>query len=206
MYEPILHWITHYGYLAIFLLLMLGIAGLPVPDETLLTFSGYLIFKGRLHPALAALAAFLGSACGISFSYFLGRTFGIYLIHRFGRFLHLTDERMNKAHEWFERAGRWSLTFGYFIPGVRHLTAYIAGASSLELPVFALFAYSGALLWSSTFLSLGYFIGDGWSRASEQAQHYTLAACAVVGVAAIIYWIGRKAAEKWRGRNVGEPK
>ena len=119
---------------------MLGIVGLPVPDETLLTFSGYLIFSGHLRPGPALAAALAGSMCGISISYLLGRTFGAALLHRYGRYVHLTEERIAKAHEWFERAGRWGLTFGYFIPGVRHFTAYAAGMSELEPHVFAVFA------------------------------------------------------------------
>jgi membrane protein DedA with SNARE-associated domain len=186
--ETVLRWITQYGYAAICFLLMLGIAGLPFPDETLLTFCGYLIFKGRLHPALTELAAFCGSAWGISVSYWLGRTFGLYLIHRFGRYLHITDERMSKAHQWFERAGEWSLTFGYYIPGVRHLTALVAGAAELRFAKFALFAYTGALLWSSTFLALGYFVGEGWNDVSQQAHKYILIGCAALAGAGIIYW------------------
>ena len=61
-------WISRYGDPAIFLLLMLGIFGLPVPDETLLTFAGYLCFKGKLGLGTTYLAAFLGSVCGISIS------------------------------------------------------------------------------------------------------------------------------------------
>ena len=57
-------WVSHYGYAALFGLLMVGIVGLPVPDETLLTFSGYLISKGKFHPALAFAAGFGGSGCG----------------------------------------------------------------------------------------------------------------------------------------------
>ena len=190
--DTVSQWITQYGYAAICLLLMMGIAGLPVPDEWLLTFSGYLIFKGRLHPALTLLAAFCGSACGISLSYWLGRTFGLYVIHRFGRYLHITDERMSKAHQWFERAGEWSLTFGYFIPGVRHLTALVAGAAELRMTKFALFAYSGALIWSCTFLALGYFVGEGWTDASAQAHKYILIACAALAAAGLIWWTARK--------------
>ena len=190
--DAVLQWITQYGYVAIFLLLMLGIAGLPVPDEWLLTFSGYLIFKGRLHPAITLAAAFCGSACGITFSYWLGRTFGLYLIHRFGRYLHITDEKMSKAHQWFERAGEWSLTFGYYIPGVRHLTALVAGAAELRPAKFALFAYSGALIWSCTFLSLGYFVGEGWTHASEEAHKYIVIASAALAAAGLISWVAWK--------------
>ena len=58
--------------------------------------------------------------------------------------------------------GRWSLVCGYYIAGVRHVTAMVAGASGLEYPIFAVFAYCGATTWVLTFLSLGYFLGDRW--------------------------------------------
>ena len=101
--------------------------------------------QGHLSLPLAFAAALAGSICGITISYWLGRTFGLALIHRYGRYLRITEEHVNKAHAWFERVGHWGLTFGYFVPGVRHLTAYAAGMSDLEPHQFALFAYSGAV-------------------------------------------------------------
>jgi membrane protein DedA with SNARE-associated domain len=190
MEQQVLAWITQYGYVAIFSLLVLGIVGLPVPDETLLTFTGYLVFAGRLSLPLAFLSAFAGSACGITLSYTLGRTFGLPLIHRYGRYLRITEAHVEKAHVWFRRAGHWSLTFGYFIPGVRHFTAYAAGMSDLEYPVFALFAYSGAALWATAFLSLGYLLGEQWKAVQANIDHY-LAGCAtavVVLAAAYLAW------------------
>ena len=77
MEQQVLAWIAQYGYLAIFSLLVLGIVGLPVPDETLLTFTGYLVFQGHLSLPMAFLSGFAGSACGITLSYVLGRTFGL---------------------------------------------------------------------------------------------------------------------------------
>src|SRR5215467_2554880 len=105
MEQQVLAWITQYGYVAIFSLLVLGIVGLPVPDETLLTFTGYLVFKGHLSLPLAFAAALGGSSCGISISYWLGRTFGLKLIHRYGRYLRIREDHLAKAHAWFERAG-----------------------------------------------------------------------------------------------------
>src|ERR1041384_5324155 len=113
MEQQVLAWITQYGYVAIFSLLVLGIVGLPVPDETLLTFTGYLVFKGKLSLPLAFVSALAGSASGITISYILGRTFGLKLIHRYGRYLRIREEHFAKAHSWFERVGHWSLTFGY---------------------------------------------------------------------------------------------
>src|SRR5439155_3308224 len=101
--ETVYQLIAQYGHLAIFCLLVLGIVGLPVPDETLLTFTGYLVFRGQLKLVPAFLAALLGSGCGITLRYVLGRTFGARLLHRYGRYIHLTEERIAYAHNWFER-------------------------------------------------------------------------------------------------------
>jgi membrane protein DedA with SNARE-associated domain len=182
MEHQVLNWITQYGYFAIFLLLVCGIVGLPVPDETLLTFSGFLVYKGNFSLPLAFGAALAGSLCGISISYTLGRTFGMKLIHRYGRYMHITQEQVEKAHAWFGRVGHWGLTFGYFVPGFRHLTAFAAGMSALEPPQFALFAYTGGVLWVSTFVALGYFVGDRWQAVEKNIEGYFK----IVGIALLI--------------------
>ena len=189
--ETMLGWVTQYGAVSLFFLMMLGIVGLPIPDETLLVFSGYLIFRGTLNPLLTFSMALLGSITGITVSYFLGRIYGLKLVHKYGRYFHFTEERFRKVHNWFERAGRWSLFFGYYIAGVRHFTAMVAGASELEYPVFAGFAYCGAFTWVLTFLSLGYFMGERWQRASEQAHRYLLVTCMVLGAILGIYLLTR---------------
>jgi membrane protein DedA with SNARE-associated domain len=189
--ETMLGWVTHYGSISLFFLMMLGIVGLPIPDETLLLFSGYLIYTHTLNPVFTFSMAFLGSATGITVSYFLGRIYGLKLIHKYGRYFHFTEERFWKIHNWFERAGRWSLFFGYYIAGVRHLTAMVAGASALEYPIFAGFAYTGAFTWVLTFLSLGYFVGNRWQGASERIHHYILVGSIVLGAILGMYLLTR---------------
>jgi len=186
MPDFLVHWITTYGYAGIFFLLMWGIIGIPVPDETLLTLTGYLVYKGDLHilPGLAAIV--FGSVCGISLSYGLGRTGGFMLVKKYGHYLHLSADKLEKAHDFLVRRGKWALMFGYFIPGVRHLTALVAGTTRLTYPLFALFAYSGALVWCATFFTTGYFLGKEWTRASAKIHHgilvgFSAAACGFLG-------------------------
>ena len=155
-------WIVSYGYLAVFLLLVMGIVGLPIPDETLLALVGFLVQQGSLHPIPAFATAFAGSICGISISYTIGRIGGVYVLHRYGPRLHLSEALLARVHNWFGRVGKWSLIAGYFIPGIRHAVALVAGASELKIRDFCIFAYTGALLWVTSFLSLGYFFGKEW--------------------------------------------
>jgi|SRR5579863_13385 len=196
--------VLQYGPLGIFCLLMLGIVGLPVPDETLLTLSGYLIFKGKLHFLPTAAAAFAGSICGITISYTIGRTGGLYLIHKYGPYVHLTKERLDRAHAWFERMGRWALFFGYFMPGIRHVTAISAGASELEPHFFALSAYSGGALWVVSFVSLGYFLGDQWRRITEEVHTVLLWATVAVAAAGLVYWWLRRTKNARKASEIGK--
>jgi membrane protein DedA with SNARE-associated domain len=172
--DAVFQWVSNYGYGAIFFLLMLGVVGLPVPDETLLVFCGYLISRGKMHPVAAWLSALAGSWCGITLSYTIGRTLGLGVVHRYGKFLHVTEERLDRVHQWFDRIGHWALLAGYYLAGVRHFTAIVAGTSRLSFLVFMAYAWSGGLLWVSTFLTLGYFLGDNWRQIAEAIHQYVL--------------------------------
>jgi membrane protein DedA with SNARE-associated domain len=186
-------WIAQYGYLGIFSLLVLGVVGLPVPDETLLTLAGYLVYRGQLLLIPTVVAALFGSLCGITLSYTLGRATGYLLIEKYGARLHIKMERVERIHDWFRRVGGFTLTLGYFVPGVRHLTAYVAGASELEYRTFALFAYPGGLLWCSTFITLGYFLGDRWNRIAGKVHEEALIAAGVLAVCGLGYgWWRRR--------------
>jgi membrane protein DedA with SNARE-associated domain len=187
--EAVLGWVEHYGYVGIFGLLMLGIVGAPIPDETLMVFTGYLIFKHELEPLPAFAAGFLGSICGITVSYALGRMLGPYLVTRLGRFLHVKPEDLDRVRAWYEGKGKYGLVISYFIPGIRHLAAYVAGSSRLPLPVFAAFAYLGGLLWSGSFISIGYVLGDEWQQMSVSLHRYLVIGAGIVTVVMAIGFI-----------------
>lgn len=157
--ENLTAWLLQYGGLALFFLLAIGIIALPVPEETLMVFTGILMQNGSLPLTSTIIAAFLGSVCGITTSYFLGRSLGLYFIHKYGKYLGLRETQLASVHSWFERWGKWTLLIGYFIPGIRHFTGFTAGTTYLSYKQFAIFAYTGAFFWVATFLSVGYFFG-----------------------------------------------
>lgn len=180
-------WFAHYGYLGLFFGLMLEIIALPIPGETMLTFTGYLIYKGQMSLVPALFCSMAGSICGITISYSLGRILGYRVLHKYGPRVRLTEDRLATAHSWFERIGKWALTLGYFLPGVRHLVGLVAGASELESHKFAAFAYPGSLLWTASFIALGYYLGDGWKRAAGAMHHRLLLGSLLVGGIVAVY-------------------
>lgn len=180
MEATLLRWIAHYGYASIFALLMFGIVGLPVPDETLLALSGYLVHRGDLGFLPTVLAALGGSVCGITLSYALGRRFGRAVVLKYGHWLHLSEEILDRALGWFSHRGKYALTLGYFFPGVRHAVALAAGSSKLPVRTFAVFAYAGALAWCTAFVSLGYFLGEAWPSVLHALRQPV----------AVVVWVG----------------
>lgn len=188
MENTVLQWVSTYGYFAIFGLLVLGIVGLPVPDEFLLTGCGFLIYQGHLRPIPAFLSAAAGSMSGITVSYLIGKTVGWKFLHsRFGKFLHISDERIRLVHDWFDRIGHWALMIGYFVPGVRHFTAIVAGTSKLEYRSFALFAYCGALAWVSTFLFIGNHFGNRWEEILHLVDRHLKVWSLAGGIVILVY-------------------
>ena len=114
--HAVIQWIMEYRYCGIFFLLILGIIGLPVPDEWLLVIAWYLAFKNILGLAPTLCIAAAGSVCGLTASYGLGRTSCNLLIRKYGRWLHIDDGKVLRAQRWFLRLGRWVFIIGPFIP------------------------------------------------------------------------------------------
>jgi membrane protein DedA with SNARE-associated domain len=195
--DGVFAWVAAHGYWALYLLLALGVVGLPIPDETLLVFTGYLIGRGTLHPVGAFAAAVAGAWTGISGSYLLGRTLGVGAVHRYGKYVHLTETRLAKVHMWFDRIGHWMLFVGYYIAGLRHFTAVVAGMSRVAYPTFIAYAWSGGALWVGSFLTLGYFLGENWLQVAELVHRYVgLASIAIMALAAVWFAVWYALKEK----------
>ncbi|MBG9770269.1 DedA family protein [Bacillus spizizenii] len=157
--EQIEEFITSYGYIAIFLMLVLGIVGLPIPDEVMMTIVGFFTHTGVLNYPLAIIVSFLGALSGMMISYLIGRKAGRPFIDKFGKWIGLKEKRMLKVENWLKKYGPYSLIFGYFIPGIRHVTCYFSGIGKMELKTYTLFAAIGAFIWCFIFITIGRMVG-----------------------------------------------
>jgi len=181
-------WLARFGPLGLFALQMLGIFGLPIPDETIMVLAGTMIRQGRLPLPATATAAVAGAIAGITLSFTLGRLGGRALLSpsRLPRFVHRSA--VDRAERWFRGAGKWLLVVGYFIPGVRHVTAIVAGASGLSARAFGLLASIGAVLWVGCFLTIGYTLADQWHVILADLHRYN-AILVLFGTAAAVGYL-----------------
>jgi membrane protein DedA with SNARE-associated domain len=171
---------------------MLGIVGPLIPDETILVLSGIAVHRGELQLGPTIAVAFAGSLCGITLSYTLGRTGAIYVLERFRPLNRWVGRHLPQVERWFERYGKWTLFFGYFIAGVRHFTALTAGMGKLHVRTFMLYAYSGGLVWVICFVSIGYYLGAEWESLARRFNRGALIAAGIIVAIAVAGWLLRR--------------
>lgn len=189
--EHIDYFLANYGYFAIFALLMLGIVGPLIPDDTILVLSGIAIHRGQLNLAATLAVAYAGSLCGISLSYALGRTGAVLVLRRISLVDKWISKYLPQVEQWFERYGKWTLFFGYFIAGIRHFTALAAGMSNVRPRTFALYAFPGGLVWVASFISIGYFLGAEWEELRHRFERGGLIAAAILAAIGLAGWFLR---------------
>ena len=196
MEQQIWELLIQYGYWGILIALVGGIVGLPIPDEFLLTFVGYSVSKGTMSGVLAFLSGLTGAILGITLSYILGLKLSLPILNKYGPKIHIKENLIKKTHVLFERYGPFLLVIGYYIPGVRHLTAYFAGMSNLTFWKFCLYAYSGAFIWVSTFIGLGWKLSDKWNFVQYSLHHYGIRILTILAVVIFIVWLCLKKKKK----------
>ncbi|PDZ04076.1 alkaline phosphatase [Bacillus cereus] len=149
-----------YGYYVVLVGLLLEYIALPFPGEPTLAYAGFLSHKGDLSLPILILLSFIGTSAGMTFQYFLGNKLGMPFIQKYGKYVFLTQKKINLTKMWFDKYGYFLIFIAFFIPGVRHFTGYFAGIINLPFRRFAMTIYSGALFWVSFFLMGGYWLGE----------------------------------------------
>lgn len=187
------HYVTdiiyHYRYVGLFVLLSLGMVGIPVPDEFLMTFSGFLTSLGRMNFGKTLMLAALGSFLGMNLSYWIGRRLGIPFLHKIAPYLHLNKKKIARAEHWFQRFGDRLIVIGYFFPGFRHFTAYFSGMSEINYGRYAILAGTGAFLWTLTFITLGRILGVHWHKITLVLHRYLVRGGIVLAIIVFLIYL-----------------
>lgn len=195
--DTFISYIDQYGYIVLFIYLALDLIALPLPGQSLMTYAGFLVYKGHLGLGTSILVTTLGSWTGMTITYFIGSKLGYPFLKKHGRFLKLSPELLEKTSKWYGEHGNLLLTIGYFLPGIRHFTGYFAGIAKLPLRTFIIFAYSGALIWTTCFIMLGRFLGPQWDKLNDTVKNTILIGALITAVILIsIYlfnrWVRRR--------------
>lgn len=182
--------LNHYGYLAVGGLVLVEDFGIPVPGETVLIAGAVYAGAGRMNIVAVGLIAFAAAVVGDNIGYLIGRFGGRALVLRYGRYVLLTAERLDKAEAFFTRHGGWVVTIARFIEVVRQANGIIAGISGMHWRRFLAFNALGAALWVGLWASLGDLAGQHIGTIYTQITRYSLYLLIALGVL-VVALIGR---------------
>ena len=154
-----------YGYIGIFLLIMLENVFPPIPSEVILTFGGFMTISSNMTIVGVIIAATLGSLIGGCLLYYIGK-----LLHKetlikivqskYGKFLRIKPKDIESADKWFDEKGNITVFFCRFVPIVRSLISIPAGMSDMPFMKFIIYTVCGSLIWNTALIYVGAFAGD----------------------------------------------
>lgn len=156
------HFMQHYGYGGVFIVLFLEMVGIPFPAETTLTLSGIAWINGTFSLFPLIFFATLGNVMGSSIAYAMGRFLGRNVILRFGKIFGITDEKLGNAEAKFQQYQIRALFVCKFIVGVRILIPYLAGLNRMPFFLFTVYNTFIAFIWTTLFIVFGRYLGALW--------------------------------------------
>jgi membrane protein DedA with SNARE-associated domain len=185
------HFLEHWGYVAVFVLSFISSMGLPIGAEIAIIFGGVLAsgpISGHPHPlnlvlviVVATAAEVLGSLAG----YLIGAYGGRPLVDKVGKYVLLTHHDLDTAEAWFARRGEPLVLFGRFIPLLRSFVSLAAGLGEMAISKFILYTVIGCAIWCSALVALGYSLGTTYDHVLKDFSYagYVIAALVVLVIA-----------------------
>ena len=181
------------GYVGVAVAVALETIVAPIPSEVILPMAGWKVSQSALDPSvlepltglawnipLAVAFATVGSVIGAMVGYGIGAWGGRPLLNRYGRYVGIGAEDLDRADRWFERWGSWAVFLGRMVPLVRTFVSYPAGISRMPIGRFLLFSTLGSLPWNAALIVAGFVVGENYPQISAAMKPFEYVIYAVV--------------------------
>jgi membrane protein DedA with SNARE-associated domain len=201
--NSVVQWCTHligsWGLPAVFLLMLLESACIPVPSEAIMPFAGFAVSQGKLTLAGIVIAGVAGNLVGSWIAYAVGYYGGRPFVDRWGKYVLLRPHHLDTAQHWFDHYGAPVVFFGRMIPIVRTFISLPAGFGKMKFWKFTLFTALGCIPWVAMLGYLGYKLGANWDKI-QPYLHYADYLVVLAFIVLVVYAVMR-----WRRRGAVRP-
>jgi membrane protein DedA with SNARE-associated domain len=205
--------IEDYGYLAIFVLMVLESACIPIPSEITMLFGGAAAnatfassLPGSPPPLnflLVGLVGTLGNLVGSWIAYWAGRVGGRPLVERWGRFIFLRPHELDRAEAWFADHGDTAVFVSRLLPVVRTFISLPAGVAEMPFVRFSVYTFLGCLPWTFALAAMGYALGSRWPLVERYFRPISIVVGTMI-VVAVAVWLIRRSKQR-RLDEAGKP-
>jgi membrane protein DedA with SNARE-associated domain len=195
--------ISNYGYLAVFILMLAESACIPIPSELTMLFAGALsagaVAGAHLNLWLVIAAGVAGNVAGSYLAWGIGIYGGRAAWHRWGRYILLRDDDIDRGERWFDRHGTKAVFFGRLLPVVRTFISLPAGLARMPAGRFGIYTVLGCIPWTAALACTGYLVGKNWGNVAGalHGPSYALAVlCGLLVIFAIVMLLRRRRRER----------
>ena len=172
-----------------------------LPSEVIVPMAGWKVAQSGADPAVVEwltaqpwtfigvmLAATIGAAAGSLAGYLIGAWGGRPLLDRYGRYVHIHPDDLDRADAWFARYGGWAVFLARFVPLLRALINYPAGVARMPIGRFLLFSIMGSIPWNLALVTAGWVLGENYEALYTSIRPFEILiyVVVVVGVAFIL--------------------
>jgi membrane protein DedA with SNARE-associated domain len=197
--------LDRWGYLAVAGMIGVESFGIPAPGQTIMVAAAIYAGAGRLNIVGVAAIAFVAAVMGDNIGYWIGVRGGRKVAHKYGKYVFLTPERLERAERFFARRGSRIVLVARFIDGIRQFNGIIAGITAMPWRTFLLFNALGAFLWVGWWTTVAYILGTHLVEIFEQAERYKWWAISLVVVAIGLYaWLHIRHIRRRRARDAAQ--
>lgn len=167
MQEFIINIMNSYGYIGVFLLILIENIFPPIPSELILLFGGFMTTYTKLNIIVMIISATLGSLIGALLLYKIGTIFDkeklkILISGKLGRVLNLKNSDIDNANKWFSNEGQKTVFFCRFIPLIRSIISIPAGMNKMKISKFITYTLLGSVIWNLVLIIIGHIVGRNW--------------------------------------------
>ena len=173
------------GYAGIFSMMFLESSFFPFPSEVVMIPAGYLASTGQMNIFLVVLFGIGGSLAGAVFNYYLAMKFGRQFIAKWGKYVFIDAQTLQKMERFFDKHGDISIFSGRLIPAVRQYISLPAGLAQMDIYKFSIYTSLGAGIWVLILSLLGYFIGQNQALIT---QYLHIIVVAILGILVVGAW------------------
>src|SRR5919112_1071021 len=188
--------IENYGYLVVLFGVMLGTTGIPFPSAAILLTAGGLVQQDHLELEDAILFGILGAIIGNQIGYWIGHRAGRAFVLKWGQYVKLTQERLERVEGLFTRHGGKAVFAARFFSLSRLLEALVAGTSRMHWGTFLFYSVLSGAVWATAVVFVGDFFGESWGSGQHWSGRAPLFLALLLGVALGFYLAYRLATSR----------
>ncbi len=197
--------VRQFGYLGIFIAMLIEGIITPIPSAFILPFAGLLAQEGGLNVVLVVIVAASGATVGSTGAYLIGLYLGRPFLLKYGRYLRIEERHLDMVDRWFERWGTWAVLLANSFTGFRSIIAFPAGIARMSLRRFIPFTFAGATVWTTILVGLGYFLGRAALDFAEGLESFDIIVLAGLAVFLVGFFLFRRWRKGQRARAAVDP-